>query len=251
MRYLALVVVVAACGGVPRASTRPTVPSGTVTPADDLAGARSAASHAATIVTPGSRQEIPVWSISTSSGSPHARVPGLRLRLTSSFASSADLFKQANGRQGRPPAGCDRDPIASSSPSSRVAVRAGLAVQHRRRHDAQGDLTATVTTLEGSGRELPRRPPSIDGHLLHRPRWRPDHQLDRRPRRRWTLCWRVPTSRSPIGSRRSRVAATALEQHQYDGADTALERDRHAWRKAPRIDDPYYIAMAYYYPRRS
>jgi hypothetical protein len=47
------------------------------------------------------------------------------------------------------------------------------------------------------------------------------------------------------------VAATALEQHQYDGADTALERDRHAWRKAPRIDDPYYIAMAYYYPRRS
>jgi hypothetical protein len=45
----------------------------------------------------------------------------------------------------------------------------------------------------------------------------------------------------------ARKGYVAVEQHQYDQADMALSEAIAAWRKAPRIDDPYYIAMAYYY----
>jgi hypothetical protein len=38
-----------------------------------------------------------------------------------------------------------------------------------------------------------------------------------------------------------------LEQHRYDAAEASLSAAVAEWRKAPRIEDPYYIAMAHYY----
>jgi hypothetical protein len=45
----------------------------------------------------------------------------------------------------------------------------------------------------------------------------------------------------------ARKGYVQLEQHQYDPADVSLDAAVAEWRKAPRIEDPYYIAMAHYY----
>jgi hypothetical protein len=45
----------------------------------------------------------------------------------------------------------------------------------------------------------------------------------------------------------ARKGYVELEQHQLDKADASLSEAIDAWRKAPRIDDPYYIAMAHFY----
>jgi hypothetical protein len=45
----------------------------------------------------------------------------------------------------------------------------------------------------------------------------------------------------------AREGYVELERHRYDAADAALAAALAEWRKAPRIEDPFYIAMAHYY----
>lgn len=243
MRYLALAILLVACGGAPR---RATLPSATVTPAHDLANARSVASPGDPGDTKLEARDPRVVDLDIIRITAHAPGPGGDPELTS--VASADLFKQANAAA---KAGRQRDAIATyrqlvaEFPESQFAPVSLFNIAAV--YDAQGDLTSTVTTLEELVAKYPNARESIDGHL-YIAALQADHQ-------QWT---EAAATLSAVLVRSNltfvdRVEAFArkgyveLEQHQYDQAETSLAAALTEWRKAPRIDDPYYIAMAHYY----
>jgi len=249
MRYLALAILLAACGGAPH---RPTSPLDAVTPAHDLAGAQ----HVVAVGDPGALgtprdskldpRDPRVVDLDIIRITAHASGPGGEPELTS--VASADLFKQANeaARAGRP-----REAIATyrqlvaEFPDSQFAPVSLFNIAAL--YDAQGDFTATVTTLGELVATYPDARESIDGHL-YIAALQADH-------RQWT---EAAATLSAVLARPNltfadRIEAFArrgyveLEQHQYDTADTSLAAAVAAWRSAPHIEDPYYIAMAHYY----
>jgi tetratricopeptide (TPR) repeat protein len=242
MRYLALAIILAACGG---AAGRATLPPATVTPARDLASARNTAPHSDEHRGKLSRDprvvDLDIIRITA-----RARGPGGDLELTS--VASADLFKQANEAA---KAGRQRDAIAtyrqlvSEFPESQFAPVSLFNIAAI--YDAQSDLTATVTTLEELVAKYPSSRESVEGHL-----YIAALQADRR---QWAdagttldgLLVRPNLTYADRIEAFARKGYVDLEQHQYERADAALSDAIAAWRKAPRIDDPYYIAMAYYY----
>ena len=243
MRTLALVLAVAACGGAQRPAT---APPRTATPAHDLADARSAAPHGDAHDTGGEARDPRVVDLDIIRITAHAKGPGGDLELTS--VASADLFKQANDAA---KAGRQRDAIATyrqlvtEFPESQFAPVSLFNIAAV--HDTQGDLTATVTTLQELVATYPASRESIDGHL-YIAALRADHKqwaeaaatLDAAlARPNLTFADRVEAF--------ARKGYAELEQHHYEQADASLSEAIAAWRKAPRIDDPYYIAMAYYY----
>jgi tetratricopeptide (TPR) repeat protein len=243
MRQLALVLVLAACGGTPN---RATLPSVTVTPAHDLEGARTAAPHADPRDTRLEARDPRVVDLDIIRITAHANGPGGDPELTS--VASADLFRQANEAA---KAGRQRDAIATyrqliaefpESQFSPVSLFNIAAV-----YDAQGDLTSTVTTLDELVAKYPKARESIDGHL-YIAAVQADHQ-------QWaeaaaTLSAALARSNLTFVDRIeafARKGYVEMEQHQYDQAEASLAAALTEWRKAPRIDDPYYIAMAHYY----
>jgi tetratricopeptide (TPR) repeat protein len=243
MRYLALVLLVAACGGAPQ---RTSLPSGTATPARDLAGARSAAPHGGTHDAKLEARDPRVVDLDIIRITAHATSPGGDPELTT--VASADLFKQANAAA---KAGRQRDAIATyrqlvaEFPESQFAPVSLFNIASV--YDAQGDLTATITTLDELVAKYPGSRESIDGHL-YIAALQADHQ-------QWAG---AASTLSAVLSRPNltfadRIEAFArkgyveLEQHQYDQADVSLSDAVAEWHKAPRIEDPYYIAMAHYY----
>lgn len=256
MRYLALILVFAACGGT---ASRPTLPSPSVTPAHDLDSARNSAVKDPK---PGGQLEardprVPAWSGADSLRDPvidldiiritaHARGPGGDPELTS--VASADMFKQANEAA---KAGRQREAIAiyrqliTEFPDSQYAPVALFNIAAV--YDTQADLTATLTTLEELITAYPASRESIDGQL-YMAALQADHQL-----------W--PSAAATLDAALARPALTfadrleafarkgyvELEQRKYDQAEASLAAAIAEWRKAPRIDDPYYIAMAHYY----
>ncbi len=113
--------------------------------------------------------------------------------------------------------------------------------------DSQGDPTGTISTLRELVAAYPNARESIDGHLYI--------AALEAEKLQWTDA--VATLDAalvrPNLSYADRVEAHArrghalMELHRYDDADLALTAAIGEWRKAPRIDDPYYIAMAAYY----
>ncbi len=241
MRHLALVVLLAACGG---AANRTTLPSKTVTPARDLDTARDAA-----VKTPDGKLEARdprVVDLDIIRITAHARTPGAEPELTS--VASADLFKEANAAA---KAGRQREAIASyrqllsDFPDSQYAPVSLFNIAAV--YDAQGDLTSTITTLEELVAAYPAARESIDGHL-YIAALQADHQLW--PSAAATLDAVLARASLTFADRVeafARKGYVELEQRKYDQADASLATAIGEWRKAPRIDDPYYIAMAHYY----
>lgn len=243
MRYLALVLILAACGG---ASNRTTVRSGGATPAQDLAGASKVAPRSDAHDLKLEARDPRVVDLDIIRITAHANAPGGDPELTS--VASADLFKQANEAA---KAGRQREAIATyrqlvtEFPDSQFAPVSLFNIAAV--YDAQADLTATVTTLDELVAKYPNARASIDGHL-YIAALQADHQqwteaaatLDAAlARANLTFADRVEAF--------ARKGYVALEQHQYDQAEAALSDALAAWRSAPRIEDPYYIAMAHYY----
>jgi len=240
---LLLVLLLAACGGAPRHETLPSV---TVTPARDLDGARNAASPGNFHDTKIEARDPRVVDLDIIRITAHANGPGGDPELTS--VASADLFKQANEAA---KAGRQRDAIAtyrqlvSEFPESQFAPVSLFNIAAV--YDAQGDLTSTVTTLVELVAKYPGARESIDGHL-YIAALQADH-------RQWadaaaTLSAALARSNLTFADRIevfARKGYVELEQHQYDQAEASLAAALTEWRKAPRIDDPYYIAMAHYY----
>lgn len=242
--FALLILLLAACGHV--------ATSAAVTPAHDLATAKTAVSRAPALdANDGRDAKVPardprVVDLDIIRITAHASGPGGDPELTS--VAVADLFKQANqaakdGRQ-REAIGLYRQ-IVSEFPDSQYAPTALFNIAAVL--DAQGDLTATIAALEELVDKYPQSRASIDGQLyiaaLHA-----DH-------RQWREAATVLDAAlaRPNLTFADRVEAFArrgyieLEQRDFDKADASLEAALAAWRKAPRIDDPYYIAMAHYY----
>lgn len=241
-----LVVALVACGGRASRVTNPGANSAPAVPADDLAAAKRDAPRADP-ADPGLAAKDPrvvdldiIRIRATSSG------VGGEPELTS--VASADLFKGAGEAfaQGNP-----RDAIAryrqlvAEFPDSSYAPVSLFNIAAI--EDKQGDIPATIGVLRELVAAYPDARESIDGHLYiaalqaDRAAW-PDAlttlgEVLARPN--LTLADRVEAH--------ARRGYVLLEQQQVDAAEAALTAAVAAWRQAPRIDDPYYIAMAHYY----
>src|SRR6185503_19408586 len=243
MRYLALAIILGACGAAPGRAIAPSPP---MTPARDLATARSAAPRGEDHDAKLSVRDPRVVDLDIIRITARAKGPGGELELTS--VASADLFKQANEAA---KAGRQRDAIAtyrqlvSDFPESQFAPVSLFNIAAI--YDAQGDFTSTVTTLEELVAKYPDSSESVEGHL-----YIAALQADRR------LWAEAGATLDAILARANltfadRIEAFArrgyieLEQHQYERAEATLADAIAAWRKVPRIDDLYYIAMAHYY----
>jgi tetratricopeptide (TPR) repeat protein len=251
MRYLALIVFVAgfgACGSAPRRVERPEAAS-PMTPAHDLAGARSTVPRSENLRAPagGLTEKDPrVVDLDIIRITAHAASPGGEPELTS--VASMDLFKGANAaaKAGRP-----REAIATyrqlvaEFPGSQFAPVALFNIAAL--YDAQADLTATVTALEELVARYPAARESVDGHL-YLAALQADHA-------QWaaaaaTLAAVLARTNLTFADRIeafAREGYVELEQRQLDAAEASLGAAVAEWRKAPRIEDPYYIAMAHYY----
>jgi len=242
-----VLVVAAACGGRGSTSTLPKQPaSPPIQPASDLADVKATAPKA----DPGDKGLT-------------ARDPRvvdldiIRIRATSTgvggdpeltSVASADLFRQANEAA---KAGNTKDAIGRyrqlvhEFPESQYAPVSLFNIAAV--YDHQGDLTATITTLQELLTTYPQSRESVDGHL-YIAALQADHQ-------QWTEAGATLDAAlaRPILTYADRIEAFArkgyieLEQRHYDAADAALEAAVGEWRKLPRLDDPYYIAMAHYY----
>lgn len=171
---------------------------------------------------------------------------GSEPELTS--VASADLFKAANAAA---KAGQTQDAIAryrqlvAEFPDSQFAPVALFNIAAV--YDGQGDLVATITTLRELVAAYPAARESIDGQL-YVAALQADHK--QWPEARTTLDAALARPGLTFADRIeafARKGYVLLEQKQYEQADTALAAAVAEWRKAPRIEDPYYIAMAHYY----
>jgi tetratricopeptide (TPR) repeat protein len=243
MRYLALVLVFAACGGT---THRPTLSPTSVTPARDLDTARNRAVKDPQPSGQLEARDPRVVDLDIIRITAHAPGPGGDPELTS--VASADLFKQANDAA---KAGRQREAIASyrqlitEFPESQYAPVSLFNIAAV--YDAQADLTATLTTLEELIAAYPASRESIDGQL-YMAALQADHQLW--PSAAATLDAALARTNLTFADRIeafARKGYVELEQRKYDQADASLAAAVAAWRQAPRIDDPYYIAMAHYY----
>jgi len=114
-------------------------------------------------------------------------------------------------------------------------------------HDGRGEYQATVLVLEELVAKYPQSRESVEGHLyiaaLHSDKSKFADALA-------TLERVVARTNLTYADRVEAFARTGyvhVELAQLDLADVALDAAIAAWKKAPRIEDPYYIAMAHYY----
>jgi len=246
MRYLPLLVLIAAgCGSSAKPSTLPT-PAPAIRPADDLSEARSHAPRvdpASTGLTARDPRvvDLDIIRIRASGGG-----VGGEPELTS--VASADLFRAANEAA---KAGATKDAIARyrqlivEFPDSLYAPVSLFNIAAV--YDKLGDLGSTITTLRELVATYPEARESIDGHL-YIAALQADHKLW--PEAVTTLDAALARSNLTYADRieaQARKGYVQLEQGQLDAADAALTGAVAEWRKAPRIEDPYYIAMAHYY----
>ena len=246
MRTLPLLVIfVAACGGSATTTTLPR-PAPAIRPADDLADAKLHAPRvdpASTGLTAKDPRvvDLDIIRIRATGGG-----VGGEPELTS--VASADLFRQANEAA---KAGNTKDAIAryrqliAEFPDSMYAPVSLFNIAAV--YDGQGDLSSTITTLRELIATYPDSRESIDGHL-YIAALQADHKLW--PEAVTTLDAALARANLTYADRieaQARKGYVQLEQGQLDAADATLTGAIADWRKAPRIEDPYYIAMAHYY----
>lgn len=162
--------------------------------------------------------------------------------------STTDLFKQANdaakgGETERAISLYRR--LVSEFPDSRYAPVALFNIAAI--YDGRRDLPATLTTLRELVKLYPDARESVEGHL-YIAALQTDHEQyadalatidELLARTNLTYADRIETF--------ARRGYILIELRRYDDAEAALDTAVAEWRKAPRIEDPYYIAMASYY----
>ncbi|MBA3820252.1 MAG: tetratricopeptide repeat protein [Deltaproteobacteria bacterium] len=235
----------AACGASSRSSTLPTKTSSAI-PADDLSAAKSGVTPASTDDARLAVKDPRVVDLDIIRIRAGAKGVGGEPDLTS--VASADLFRAANEQA---KAGATKDAIAryrqllAEFPDSIYAPVALFNIAAI--YDGQGDLTATITTLRELVATYPNARESIEGHLYiaalqaERSRWADaSATLD-------AVLARPSLTYADRIEAHARKGYVELEQKHYDPADAAFTAAIAEWRRAPRIDDPYYIAMAHFY----
>ena len=241
MRF-ALLLFVVACGGATTGSSfpKPATPAQAI-PADDLAIAKDGAKPADRDLSIKDPRIVDLDIIRI-----HAPKPGEPDNGGS--VATADLFRLANEAT---KAGTTKDAIAryrqlvTEFPTSLYAPVSLFNIAALL--DKQGDPVATISTLRELVTSYPESRESIEGHLYiaalqsEKSQW-PDALV--------TLDAVVARPNLTFADRveaYARRGYVLLEQKQFDAADAAFTTAIGEWRKAPRIDDTYYIAMASYY----
>ena len=244
MRLLgcALVVLVGACGAH---APRPAPPPVAAAPAADLATAKDGATR-----------------VDASRGGLAAKDPRIvdldiiRIQATPkgpgdaelTAVASADLFRLANeaAKSGQhKEALATYRQIVSEFPGSQYAPVSLFNIAAI--FDKQGDVPATIAALLELVAAYPNARESIEGHLYiaalqsEKAQW-PDAQstLD-------AILLRPNLTFADRVEAHARRGYVLLEQQRYADAEAALDAAIADWRRAPRIEDPYYIAMAHYY----
>ena len=243
MRSLLVFLALAACGGPAAKSTLPKPPP--VIPADDLAIAKSGAKpidagEAHLVVKDPRVVDLDIIRIKATQTSPGEH------EMTT--VASADLFRGANEAA---KAGNTKDAIAryrqliAEFPDSIYAPVSLFNIAAI--FDGQGDPASTIATLHELVDKYPNARESVDGHLYiaalqaDHAQWADANTTLDAALARTSLTF---ADRVEAFARKGYVL---LELGRLDDADAALASSVTEWRRATRIDDPYYIAMASYY----
>ena len=245
MRSLLAIAVLAACGGHTSAPVVPRAPAPRVTdPAHDLQTAKQTAPH----VEPreGEAKDPRVIDLDIIRITAHQTAPGAAPELE--HVATADLFKQANeaakaGETERAISIYRR--IVAEFPESQFAPVCLFDIAAI--YDGRRDLAATLSTLRELVKSYPNSRESVDGQLFIAA-LQADHE---------EYADAIATLDEALGrtalTYADRIEANArrgyclLELHRYDDAEKALLAAIDNWHQVPHLDDPYYIAMAYYY----
>ena len=237
--------VLASCGGGAKSSTLPTRPADAI-PADDLSVAK--------------RDATPVDSGDSGLLAKDPRVVDLDIiRITANqqgvggegemtAVASADLFREANEAA---KAGNTKDAMAryrhliAEFPESIYAPVSLFNIAAI--YDGQGDANSTIKTLRELVETYPNARESIEGHLYIAAL---QAELKRFAEAEQTLDEALARTNLTYADRVeafARKGYVQLEQKKYDQADASFVSAIADWRRAPNIDDPYYIAMAHFY----
>lgn len=234
----------AACGGRAAQPTIPTIPVPSAAPASDLSQAKPAGPTHAT--SPEQRDPRVVTDLDIIKIT--ASTKGVGGDVTAEHVATADLFREANeaakAKQTERALGLYRR-IVAEFPESKYAPPSLFNIAAIL--DGRGDYTGTVGTLLDLVKKYPDARESIDGHLYI--------AALQSERQDWpeALATLEAVLARPNLTYADRVEAFArrgyiyVEQKQWPAAETALDAAIAEWRKAPHVDDPYYIAMATYY----
>ncbi|MGN6110954.1 MAG: tetratricopeptide repeat protein [Kofleriaceae bacterium] len=243
LRFLVAVSLVA-CGGRATTSTLP-APAQSV-PAADLAEARSGAVR---VEGDGGRlaaKDPRVTDLDIIRIRAGGQAPGGEPELTS--VASADLFRAATELA---QAGTTQAAIAqyrqliADFPESIYAPVALFNIAAI--FDRQGDVPSTIATLRDLVARYPTARESVEGHLYiaalqsDKAQWADALATLDAALARPSLTY---ADRIEAHARRGYVL---IELARYADAEPALAAAISEWRRSPRIDDPYYIAMAHYY----
>jgi tetratricopeptide (TPR) repeat protein len=239
---LALVIALASCTGHVPAPQVPRAPA--VAPARDLGAAKQNAPK----VEPrqGDAKDPRVVDLDIIRITAHETSPaGDRVVDT---VATADLFKQANDAA---KAGATERAIGiyhqlvADFPESQYAPVSLFNIAAV--YDGRRDLAATIAVLRELMAKYPKSRESIDGHLFIAA-LQADHDQ---------FAEAVSTLDEALArtglTYADRIEATArkgyclLELRRFDDAQQALAAAIEAWHQVPHLDDPYYIAMAFYY----
>jgi predicted phosphodiesterase len=114
-------------------------------------------------------------------------------------------------------------------------------------YDGRADLPATISTLRELVKAYPNARESVDGHL-YIAALQSDH--DQFADALVTVDEILPRTNLTYADRIEALARKGyilIELHRYEDAQVALDAAVAEWKKAPHLEDPYYIAMASYY----
>jgi TolA-binding protein len=246
MRSLLVVLLVsAACGA---RTVHPTLPtqSPPVAPARDLADAKTGAPRAepgdAKLVAKDPRiVDLDIIRITATS-----RGVGGDPQLD--HVATADLFREANDAA---KAGDTERAIqtfrrlVTDFPDSKYAPVALFDIAAIL--DGRGDPDGTIATLRELVKTYPASRESIEGHLYIAAVQADHDQFAAAAATLDEVLARTNLTYADRIEAFARKGFVLIELHRYEDAEVALEAAVGEWRKAPHLDDPYYIAMAHYY----
>lgn len=241
-RSLALILgLLVACGGRSGAPTFPT-DKPLVKPADDLANARTDAPRVDASESGLVAKDPRIVDLDI------IRIRGNVVGPAEPAVATTDLFREANEllKAGKPQEAMNRfRRLVTEFPDSKYAPLSLFNIAAAQ--DSLGDRAGTIATLRELVASYPDARESIEGHL-YIAALQAEHK-------EWAdaLATLEAILARPSLTQADRVEAHArkgyvlLELKKYDAADAALQSAIAEWRRATRIDDPYYIAMAHYY----
>lgn len=240
---LVLGMALAACGGRAQPTTFPIDRPLTTKPADDLATARNVAPRVDASETGLVAKDPRIVDLDI------IRIRGNEVGpQDGNVVATADLFGEGNAllQASKPREAMNVfRRIVTEFPESKYAPLALFNIAAAQ--DSLGDRQATIATLRELVAAYPTARESIEGHLYiaalqaeHKEWAEAVVTLD-------ALLARASLTQADRVEAYARKGYVLLEQKKYDDADAALQSSIAEWRRATRIDDPYYIAMAHYY----